>query len=484
MQQKSLKKNAIFTFIKSFMNIIFPIISFPYASRILLPEGIGKVNFANSIIEYFSMIAVLGVNSYAAREAAKIRDDKEKLSKFTKEILLFNLISTVFAYILFVFCFFFVDKLAEYRLLLIVCSTKILFFTLGTNWLFTAKEEFGYITLRHSAFQIISLILLFTLVHNSDDYLIYAGIGIFSNVGANIFNFIYARKFINLRQKTSIELKKHAKPIFTFFGISCAGRINSLLDTTMLGFLSGNAAVGFYSAAIKIGTMVVELITSTISSFLPRSSYLLEQNKIEEYQALISKVLKLTFFFCIPATFGLFCLSRPVILLFSGEKYLPATATMMLLTFTIIARCFNSCLNNMIITPQRQEKFALYAQLIALFLNGVLNYFFIRKWGVFGAGLATLMVEFTLPIVKLIPSWKYINTKSNLLSVIQSLFGSLVMYAVIMLLFRNIENSFVQIICSVITGSVIYAVIEIVLRHETAMLILAALKNKLIHKKS
>ena len=106
MKQKSLKKNAIFNFIKSFMNIIFPIISFPYASRILLPEGIGKVNFANSIIAYFSMIAVLGVNTYAAREAAKIRDDKEKLSKFTKEILLFNFISTAIAYTLFVFCFF------------------------------------------------------------------------------------------------------------------------------------------------------------------------------------------------------------------------------------------------------------------------------------------------------------------------------------------------------------------------------------------
>ncbi len=483
MQQKSLKKNAVFNFIKSFMNIVFPIISFPYASRILLPEGIGKVNFANSIIEYFTMIAVLGVNTYAAREAAKIRDDKEQLSKFTKEILLFNFISTAFAYILFIICFFFVEKFADYRLLLIVCSTKILFFTLGTNWLFTAKEEFGYITLRHTIFQAISLVLLFSLVHDSNDYLIYAGIGIFSNVGANIFNFFYARKFINLSIKSKLEIKKHTKPIFTFFGISFAGKINDLLDTTMLGFLSGNAAVGFYSASIKISTMVVELITSTVSSFMPRTSYLLEQNKSEEYHNLVSKVMNITFFFCIPATFGLFLLSRPVILLFSGEKYLPATTTMQLLTFTIIARTFNSFLNNLIITPQRKERFALYAQLIALLFNGVLNYFFIKRWGVFGAGLATLMVDFILPIVKIFPSWKYIKSKRNIINTLKSFFGAIVMYVIISIFTLQIQNTILQALLSVALGSITYALVVIILKHESATLLIRTILKRINKKK-
>ena len=461
------------------MNIVFPIISFPYASRILLPDGIGKVNFANSIIEYFTMIAVLGVNTYAAREAAKIRDDKAKLSKFTKEILLFNFISTAAAYILFIVCFLFVNSLSDYRTLLIVCSTKILFFTLGTNWLFTAMEEFGYITLRHTVFQIISLVLLFSLVHDSNDYLIYAGIGVFSNVGANIFNFIYARKFINLRQKSRLELKKHAKPIFTFFGVSCAGKINSVLDTTMLGFLAGNASVGFYAAAIKINQMVIELITSTVSSFLPRTSYLLEQDKEDEYKLLVSKVLKITCFFAFPAAAGLFALSRPLILLFSGEKYLPATATMQLLTIMIISQTVNSFLNNLIITPQRKERFLLYAQIIALILNMTLNYLFISKWGVFGAGLATLIVETTLPIVKLVPSWKYIKNKSNLISILKSIFGTVTMFTVIYFLFNNIQNELLKIAYSVALGTISYAGVEIILKHESAIFLIELFKKRI-----
>ena len=148
MKQKSLKKNAIYNIIRNLMNIIFPIISFPYASRILMPEGMGKVNFANSIIEYFSLIALLGIKTYASRECAKIRDDKEKLSKTAKEILIINGISTVVSYILFAIALLVVPKFSDYRILLVVCSAKILFLTMGMDWLYTANEEYRYIAVR------------------------------------------------------------------------------------------------------------------------------------------------------------------------------------------------------------------------------------------------------------------------------------------------------------------------------------------------
>ena len=145
MVQKSLKKNAVYSFIKAFMNLAFPLISFPYASRILLPAGIGKVNFANSVIEYFTLAASLGIFSYAAREAVRVRDDKYALNKIFREILTINLISTVISYILLFFALFFVSKFSEYRILLIVCSTKILFTTIGVDWIFNVHEEYKYI---------------------------------------------------------------------------------------------------------------------------------------------------------------------------------------------------------------------------------------------------------------------------------------------------------------------------------------------------
>ena len=90
-EQKSLKKNAFFSVLKVFLSLVFPLITFPYASRILLPEGIGKVNFANSIVSYFVLIASLGIGSYATREAVKVRDNKNDLTILFKEIITLNL---------------------------------------------------------------------------------------------------------------------------------------------------------------------------------------------------------------------------------------------------------------------------------------------------------------------------------------------------------------------------------------------------------
>ena len=78
---KSIKKNFIMNIILTMSNFIFPLITFPYVSRVLLPSGTGKVAFATSVISYFSMFAQLGIPTYGIRACAQVRDDRNKLSK-------------------------------------------------------------------------------------------------------------------------------------------------------------------------------------------------------------------------------------------------------------------------------------------------------------------------------------------------------------------------------------------------------------------
>lgn len=479
MVQKSLKKNALISLLKASMNIIFPILSFPYASRVLLPDGIGRVNFANSIVEYFIMFAILGINLYAAREAARVRDNAEKLNKLSREILSINMISTAISYAVLFSAVFLIPKFHDYRVLLIICSAKVLFTAPGMEWLYNAEEEYGYVTIRQTIFQVISLIALFTLVKSKDDYLIYAGIGVFANVGANIFNLLYSKKFINIFAKTEIDLKKHIKPVMTFFGISIAGKINTALDAVMLGFLLTDASVGFYSAAIKISRLVKEMITSAICSFMPRSSYLLEQNKMDEYKTIVTKVCNATYFFSVPAAAGLMFLSRPLILLFSGEAYLPAVPSMQVISISIIGMCSTSFLNQLIITPQRKERFSLIAQIISAVSNIALNAVFIVRMEVFGAALATTIVEFILPFVLFIPALPYLRSFENLIGILQALLGSVVMYAVLRITCNSIENAFIQIIFSFFIGSLVYAICMLVIRNKTAISIIQLIVKKI-----
>ena len=209
MYEKSLKKNAVLNIIRTVMGIIFPIITFPYASRILLPDGIGKVNFANSIISYFALLASLGIGTYATREAAKIRDNISALRKFMKEILVINLLSTVFAYSLFLLSLLVIPKFQDYKVLLLICSLTIIFNSIGIDWFYAAIEDYTYITIRTVIFQIINIAFLFIFVKTKEDIYLYAFMNVIASVGGNLVNFVHLRKFIKFEEKSSLEINKH-----------------------------------------------------------------------------------------------------------------------------------------------------------------------------------------------------------------------------------------------------------------------------------
>lgn len=479
MVQKSLKKNAVYSFIKAFMGLAFPLISFPYASRILLPAGIGKVNFANSIIEYFTLAASLGIFSYAAREAVRVRDNQHELNKIFREILTINLVSTAIAYILLAFALFFVSKFNEYRVLLIVCSTKILFTTIGVDWIFNVQEEYKYVTIRSVIFQIISLVLLFVFVKTPDDYVAYAFMGVFSSVGSNICNIFYARKFVNFFDKTKIEIKRHFKPIFTFFGMSVATKVHTALDSVMLGFMLSDTAVGYYSAANKIKGLVVGLITAILATLLPRSSYYLGQNKNDEYQKIVSKALNFALFFSIPSAVGIMLIAKPLILLFSGKEFLASLPAMLIMSPIIVFIALASFMDNMILLPQRMEKVSLQSQIIGCVTNIVLNYVLIPVWGVFGAAFSTFIVEGLITLYKLLFSIKHIKNCGFVKNFVKIIVSCIFMTLAVLAVLHFTKNVFVQIFAGVITGAVIYAFCTTILKADTALMLVTTIKKRI-----
>lgn len=180
-ESKSLGVNAALNAIRSGLSVVFPLITYPYAFRVLHAEGIGKVNYALSIIGYFSLIAALGISTYAIREGAKLRKDKEKLSRFCNQIFSINIVTSIAAYIFLFLCVYNIKALSEYKQLIIILSLSIGFSTLGVEWINTIYEDFLYVTIRSIVIYILTLILLFVLVKNQKDVLQYAFLTIARN---------------------------------------------------------------------------------------------------------------------------------------------------------------------------------------------------------------------------------------------------------------------------------------------------------------
>lgn len=455
--------------INSVMGLLFPLITFPYASRILLPAGIGKVNFANSIISYFAMLAGLGINIYAVREAAKKRDNRDLLSQFSQEIFTLNMISTIFSYILFFIALFTITKLHDYKTLLILSSTTIIFKTIGVNWLYTAEEEYEYITVRSLVFQIISLFFLFIFVKTKDDYLQYTAMGILSTVGSNICNLFHSRKYIDWWKHYKLNIKQHLKPVFVFFGMALVTSIYMILDTSMLGFLSTDEQVGYYEAAIKLNRMALTLITASAAVLLPRLSYYKEIGRENEFISLFNKALRYVIFISVPAAVGLFMLSYPLTMLLSGNNYVPSVLPMKIITPIMIMISISGTIGIQLFASIGKEKLTLLSAVAGAVMNFTLNSILIPRYGAAGAAIGTVMAETTVTTVQLIMARKYIKREEHLISLVQIIIASFIMGCVIFFVQKLSQNNVIQVISSIITGAAVYAVITLLIKNPTAL---------------
>ena len=192
MKQKSIKRNAVLAAAKTLLSLVAPVITFPYITRILSVDALGQYNFSSSVVSYFVLLAGLGISTYAVREGANIRDDRKEISEFLSEIWVINIISTVIAYVLLILSILFIEKLVSYRVVILIISLNMLFNLYGKQWIYTIVEDFGYITLVQSAFQIIAVCLTFIMIRKPGDVYKYAILNVISSSGAYVLYGIHS----------------------------------------------------------------------------------------------------------------------------------------------------------------------------------------------------------------------------------------------------------------------------------------------------
>lgn len=399
-KQKSLKINFIMNAFLTMSSFIFPLITFPYISRILLPEGTGKVSFATSVISYFVILAQLGIPTYGIRACAKVRDNREELSKTAHELLIINIIMCCFSYLILGILLMTVPKFKSEKTLLIIVSLTLLFNTIGMEWLYKALEQYMYITIRSIIFKVIAVIAMFLLVHEKSDYIIYGAISIFASSASNIFNLINVHKYINLKPIGNYNLKQHLKPVFIFFAISCAATIYTNLDTVMLGFIKTDSDVGCYNAAVRIKSILVSIVTSLGVVLLPRASYYLEHNMISEFYKITKKAINFVFIIAVPLMVYFILFAKEGIFLLSGSAYIGAVKPMQIIMPTLVFIGLTNIMGIQMLVPMGKEKIVFYSEIAGALVDLVINIVLIPRWASAGAAIGTLVAEIIVWIVQ------------------------------------------------------------------------------------
>ena len=479
----SVKTNAVLNMTRTLMGLAFPLVTFPYASRILLPEGIGRVNFALSVTSYFAIIASLGIENYGIREAAKVRDDRQRLSQLAREILAVNIISTAAAYALLAAALLGIPRLAEYRELLCVCSAGILFTTVGVGWLYSALEDYLYITMRSIAFQVLSTVLLFAFVRTKDDCVQYAAIAVVSSAGSNILNLIHSRKFVDFWGHGRLNMRKHIKPILVLFAMAVTVKLYTALDTTMLGFMKGDREVGIYTAATKINRMILSLVTAASAVLLPRLSFYSRQEDKSAFLRLSYKGVDAVLLIALPCAVGLCVLSTPVVHILSGAEYDAAIIPMRIMNPVILIIGLSGYIGIQLFMPLGRERWTLWSVMAGAAVNLTLNLSLIPRHGAIGAAVATVIAESCVTAVQLCFVRRYLALRPVLVSFLKYLVCSCVMSAAVFLCMRLARTEWLALAVGVPAGIAVYSALLVAWKDSFAMGFLGAIRTRLQKRK-
>ena len=455
----SLKTNVVLNFVNTLTSIVFPVITFPYAARVLLPEGIGAFNFLQSIIAYIVLLTSLGIPMYAVREVARYRDDVHKRNVTTVEITLLSLLLCLGGYVLVWILGECVPQIHEQLALFYVLSLTILFTSLGVNWFYQAVEDFKFITVRALVFRLLAAISLFLFVKTKDDLLAYAFVTVGATVGNNFINFVHLRKYISLRQFDWSELRigKHLRPSLHIFVFNLITSIYLNLNTVMLGFMQGDSAVGFYTAGNKISHIVLTVVASLGVVILPRCANLVERGQMEEFAAVTRKSYRFVTALSLPMTIGLMLLAVPVIALFCGQEFSDAVPVLYWTAPIIVFIGLSNVFGIQILYPQGRENLVIWSTVGGAVFNFLLNLWLIPVWSYTGAAISTFVAELVVLLIQIVWGKRYIPFRLFDRSHLHYVLAAVIMVVCLFPLFHFITDAWLLLVVAAILGGIVYA---------------------------
>lgn len=454
-----MKRNYIYNLVLSIFNIIFPILSFPYASRVLGPVGIGKFQFITSFAQYFIIISNLGIPTYGIREIAKHKGDRVQQSKIFSELIIISFLMSMtltLVYLIIIYSSGFFK--ADHVLYLTAAISVFLGFT-TIDWLYTGLEEFRMITIRSVIVKLLSLLLLYIFVKNENDVLIYLYIAIFSAVANNAYNLYTVRRKVKLIWK-KLELFKHIRPLLLIFSLSLAVSIYTLLDVVLLGFLSDPKSVGLYSAAVKLSKIVLPIITSVGTVTMPKMSHLFVTEKYQEIHGLLTKSLHFILFLSIPSFLGLALLAPEFIMLFSGREFLEGVLSMRILSLLPVLIGLGYFWGVQILIPAGKDKEMVYSVLGGMAIAIISNFILVPTLKHVGASIANVLTEIAVTIFYIYFVKKHYSFSFKWRTAVNAVSASILFIPIVFFTRRLNVNASIHLCISVILCVSVYFVVQ------------------------
>lgn len=464
MPQQSIKKNYILNTLYQILTLVTPLITTPYISRVLGPDGVGIYSYTNSIVTIFALFACLGTTTYGQRTMAQCRDDLQRRSKSFWEIEALSCVTTLFCMVAWIV---FIAVYPEYKFYFVILSLDLLSIAFDISWLYAGLERYQFIVLRNSAVKLIGVSLIFLLVREKQDVWIYIAILTLTKYLGNISMWVPVRKLVNRYPIKEMNLKPHIKETFAYFVPTAAASVYSYLDKVMIGvFSSATTENGYYEQANRIVKIAYSVVISLNTVMSSRMSYLFALGKEKEIKDKLENALAFILTLSIPLTFGISGIAQNFVPWFFGDGYDKVVILMILSSPLVIILSLHNFLSAQYLIPSGQRVRSTKGVLIGAGVNFICNLILIPQLASIGALIGTLAAETSICIVYWYMSKKYVPVRILFQYLPKQLLAASAMLAVVMRMGMEKSSSVILTIAQVFVGAIVYGFVLILLKEK------------------
>ncbi|MCR5416170.1 MAG: oligosaccharide flippase family protein [Pseudobutyrivibrio sp.] len=482
MKEKNVKKNYIYNVAYQILVIITPLLTAPYVARVLGAGGIGVFSYVTAISAFFIIFATLGTSTYGQREISYVQNDA-----YGRSVAFWNTVafrSTTTAIFLIIYGIFIAVVHPKWLIIYIIQFIEIINVACDTSWFFQGMEEFGKIVGRNAIFRIINLIMVFTLIKDSDDLALYAAATALITMAGHVSLWAYLPKYLVKVPRTALNPFKDTRTIIGLFLPTIAVQIYQYLDKIMIQAISSDELEnGYYEQAMRITRMVLVLVTSMSTVMIPRIGHYYKEGNKAAIKNAMYKAYNFAWFLGCPLMFGLFGIAKNFIPWFYGPGYEKDIILLQIASGLSLAIAINNVTGIQYLVPTKREKLYTKTVVVGAVINFCFNLVLIPHFLSYGAAAASVIAEACIAILQLI----YVRDELDIRRILGFSFKYLVSGAMMLLLLlvegQYWPTNFVSTFIMIITGAAFYFGLLVLFKDqffiENATSVISKIKGKI-----
>lgn len=476
----SLKINFLYNSFLTVSVYLFPIITYPYVSRVLGVTNIGICGFVDSIIDFFCIISLMGIGNMSIREIAKNKNNRNSLNEVFSQLLTLNTISTIIVSLVLIISISIVPKLQEHKELMYIGLIKLIFNYLTIEWFYKGLENFRYITIRTFVVKFLYIVLVFSLVRHKNDFTVYYTISVAAIVLNAVINIFHSRQFVTFHVAKNIN-KIYLKPFFLYGIVSILNTLYTTFNVAFLGFICNETQVGYYTTANKIVSLILASFMALTTVLLPRMSSLLKEGKIEEFKSKLQTSQTILISLVIPCIFFIEAMSNEVIRLFLGPEYEGSVLPLRLMIPVCFVGSYEQILIVQALIPMNKDKAVLTNTVIGAICGICFNIILVPLFNSCGSALVLLISESSVLLSAIFFLRKYIAFQFPFIAVFKEIVYALPIFFICLIICHIMgDSSYITklILSGILTISYLY-IIEILVLKRNIYINLITHKNKI-----